>query len=109
MLNSRALLLVLVGMVLGLVLWMVYFFYFHTDGHGRIIRRAESPEAEVRGQRLLARADALMARGEYAPASQLLDSLRDAGLNEAIFIDTDALMQRYDSLRVQRYRATHAQ
>ena len=96
-------------MVLGLVLWMIYFFYFHTDGHGRVIHRAESPEAEVRGQRLLARADALMARGEYAPAGQLLDSLRGAGLNEAVFIDTDALVQRYDSVRVQRHRAAYVQ
>ncbi|HEX8428900.1 hypothetical protein [Hymenobacter sp.] len=96
-------------MFLGMVLWMAYFFYFRTDGKGHVLREADSPAAEANGQRLLARADALMAQGSYDPARLLLDSLRDADANPNMFIATEALMQRYDTLRARRRQAPPAQ
>lgn len=90
----------------GMVLWMAYYFYFRTDQNGHVLREADSPAAAANGQRQLARADALLARGAYAPARTLLDSLRDADLDPAIFIATADLMQRYDSLRAKQRRAT---
>lgn len=94
---------------LGMVLWMAYFFYFRTDGKGHVVREADSPVAEANGQRLLAHADALMASGSYAPAGLLLDSLRDADANPNMFIATDALMQRYDTLRTRQRRDASAE
>jgi len=96
-------------MFVGMVLWMAYFFYFRTDQKGHVIREADSPVAAANGQRVLARADALLASGAYTPARTLLDSLRDADLDPNTFIATDELMQRYDSLRAKQRRNAPAQ
>jgi len=109
MINLRFILFTSLAMLLGLVLWMGYFFYFRTDGRGHVLREAESPEAEARGQQLLRRADALIAHRQYEPAQALLDSLRDADANPAMFISTEALMARLDTLRIQRHRDSAAQ
>lgn len=100
----RFALIAILVLFVGMVLWMGYFFYFRTDGHGRVLREAESPEAAAAGQHHLARADALLATRHYDQARELLDSLRDANLNPKMHIDSDALMQRYDSLRARRSR-----
>ncbi|HEX8326822.1 MAG TPA: hypothetical protein VF629_04730 [Hymenobacter sp.] len=55
----RRLLVILLVMFFGMVLWMAYFFYFRTDGRGNVVREADSPAAEARGQQLLSRADNL--------------------------------------------------
>ena len=88
----------------GMILWITYFLYFRTDGKGHVLREADSPAAEANEQRLLARADAFLARRDYAPARLLLDSLRDADANPNMFIATDALTQRYDTRRARRRR-----
>ncbi|MCB2379613.1 hypothetical protein LGH70_18600 [Hymenobacter sp. BT635] len=104
MVNLRVVLIASVAMLLGLILWMGYFFYFRTDGRGNVLREAESPEAAARGQQLLARADALTDQQDYDKAKVLLDSLRDADANPAMFISTDDLAQRFDTLRIRRSR-----
>lgn len=101
---NRRLLIILAVMLLGMVLWMAYFFYFCTDGQGRVVREADSPEAEARGQQLLSQADNLVNQRQYAAAKTLLDSLRDADANPAMFIGDDALEQRFDTLRRRRFR-----
>lgn len=106
---NRRLLITLLVMFLGMVLWMVYFFYFRTDGRGHVTREADSPAAEARGQQLLTRADNLMNQRQYDAAKTLLDSLRDADLNPAMFIADDALEQRMDTLRRRRFREKTAQ
>ena len=102
--NLRVALISILVMFFGMVLWMGYYFYFRTDGRGHVLQEADSPEAAARGQQLLGRADALLNRQEYDQAKTLLDSLRDADANPAVFISTDALMQRFDTLRVRRHR-----
>ena len=101
---NRRLFIILLVMFLGMVLWMAYFFYFRTDGRGHVVREADSPEAEARGQQLLSRADNLVNKRQYDAAKTLLDSLRDADLNPAMFIADDALEQRFDTLRHRRFR-----
>ncbi|MBG8552480.1 hypothetical protein [Hymenobacter guriensis] len=91
-------------MFLGLILWMGYYYFFHTDGQGRVTREADSPEAAAQGQQTLQRADALINERQYGPAKALLDSLRDADLNPAFFISTEDLEQRFDTLRRRSYR-----
>ncbi|MBC8083439.1 MAG: hypothetical protein H7Z21_09530 [Hymenobacter sp.] len=103
--NLRVFLISAAVMFPGTVRRMAYFFYFRTDGEGHVLREAGSPAAEASGQRLLGRADALMARGDFDPARQLPDSLRHADLNPNTFVATDALRRHYDSLRAQRRRA----
>ena len=102
--SLRRLLLILLVLFLGLMLWMAYFYFFRTDGRGHVTREADSPAAEARGQRLLGRADALTNQRQYDAARTLLDSLRDAEANPALFIADDALMQRFDTLRARRFR-----
>ena len=109
MVNLRVVLISSLVMLVGMILWMGYFFYFRTDGRGHLLQEAESPEAAARGQQLLTRADALMNQQQYDQAKALLDSLRDADANPAMFISTDELMQRFDTLRVRRSRAQAAQ
>ena len=109
MLFLRRQLLIVLIMFFGMVVWMVYFFYFRTDGQGRMLREADSPEAATRGQQLLIRADNLMSQHQYDAAKTLLDSLRDADLNLAMFIADDALEQRFDTLRRRRFREKAAQ
>ncbi|MDQ2793597.1 MAG: hypothetical protein M3Y12_06265 [Bacteroidota bacterium] len=104
----RQLLIVLV-LFLGMVVWMAYFLYFRTDGHGKLLREADSPEAAARGQQILGRADALTNQHQYDAAKTLLDSLRDADANPAMFIDDNALEQRMDTLRRRRFREKTAQ
>ncbi|PJJ58852.1 hypothetical protein [Hymenobacter chitinivorans] len=104
MVNLRVILIAFAVMFLGLILWMGYFFYFRTDGRGHVLRVADNPAAAARGQQLLGRADALLQRQRYNQAQALLDSLRDADANPAMFISTDELMQRFDTLRVRRAR-----
>ena len=106
---NRRLLIILLAMFFGMVLWMAYFFYFRTDGRGHVVREADSPAAEARGQQLLGRADNLMNQHQYDAAKALLDSLRDADLNPAMFIADDALEQRMDTLRRRRFREKEAQ
>jgi hypothetical protein len=106
---NRRLLLILLTMFLGMVLWMAYFFFFRTDGRGNVVREADSPAAESRGQQLLNRADNLMSQRQYDAAKTLLDSLRDADFNPAMFIADDALAQRLDTLRRRRFREKKAQ
>ena len=106
---NRRLLIILLVMFFGMVLWMAYFFYFRTDGRGHVVREADSPAAEARGQQLLSRADNLLNQRQYDAAKTLLDSLRDAGLNPAMFIADDALEQRFDTLRRRRFREKAAQ
>ncbi|MFD2718265.1 hypothetical protein ACFST9_06035 [Hymenobacter monticola] len=106
---NRRLLIILLVMFFGMVLWMAYFFYFHTDGRGHVLREADSPAAEARGQQLLGRADNLLNQRQYDAAKTLLDSLRDADLNPAMFIADDALEQRFDTLRRRRFREKAAQ
>ena len=96
-------------MLAGLILWMGYYFYFQTDGQGRVTRSADSPEAAERGLQTLRRADVLIEQQQYVPAQALLDSLRDAEANPAFFIDTDDLEARRDTLRRRRYRERIAQ
>ena len=96
-------------MFLGMVLWMAYFLYFRTDHHGKALREADSPEAAARGQQLLSRADNLMSQHQYDAAKTLLDSIQNADLNPAMFIDDDALAQRMDTLRRRRFREKVAQ
>ncbi|WP_457069047.1 hypothetical protein [Hymenobacter sp. UYAg731] len=100
---------ILLTMFLGMVLWMAYFFYFRTDGHGRAIQEADSPEAEVRGQQLLSRVDNLVNQRQYDAAKVLLDSIRDADANPTIFINDNSLEQRFDTLRRRTYRERHTQ
>jgi hypothetical protein len=106
---NRRLLIILLTMFLGMVLWMAYFFFFRTDGRGNVVREADSPAAEARGQQLLHRADNLMSQRQYDAAKTLLDSLRDADFNPAMFIGDDALEQRLDTLRRRRFREKTAQ
>jgi hypothetical protein len=106
---NRRLLIILLVMFFGMVLWMAYFFYFRTDGQGHVLREADSPAAEARGQQLLSRADNLTHQRHYDAAKALLDSLRDADLNPAMFISDDALKQRFDTLRHRRFREKAAQ
>ena len=106
---NRRLLIILLTMFFGMVLWMAYFFYFRTDGRGHVVRETDSPEAEARGQQLLNRADNLLNQHQYDAAKALLDSLRDADLNPAMFIADDALEQRMDTLRRRRFREKSAQ
>ena len=101
---NRRLFIILLVMALAMVLCMAYFFYFRTDGRGYVVREADSPAAEARGQQLLSRADNLMNQHQYDAAKTLLDSLRDADLNPAMFIADDALEQRMDTLRHRRFR-----
>ncbi|TGE23339.1 hypothetical protein [Hymenobacter metallicola] len=108
MVNLRVVLIASVVMLLGLILWMGYFFYFRTDGRGHVVQEADSPEAAARGQRLLARADALTNQQQYDQAKALLDSLRDADANPNVFISTDEMIQRFDTLRVRRARTQAA-
>ncbi|MCB2409589.1 hypothetical protein [Hymenobacter lucidus] len=105
MINLRVVLISLLVMFLGMVLWMSYYFYFRTDGRGHVLREADSPTAAARGQLLLARADALTNQQNYDKAKVLLDSLRDADANPDMFISTDDLEQRFDTLRTRRSRA----
>jgi hypothetical protein len=106
---NRRLLIILLVMFLGMVLWMACFFYFRTDGRGHVLRGADSPTAEARGQQLLGRADNLLNQHQYDAAKTLLDSLRDADLNPAMFIADNALEQRFDTLRHRRFREKAAQ
>lgn len=53
---------------------------------------------------MLGRADALMKQRQYLPARALLDSLRDAPANPAVFIDDQVLEQLFDTLRIRKYR-----
>ncbi|MCR5887182.1 hypothetical protein LRS06_05190 [Hymenobacter sp. J193] len=109
MVNLRVILISILVMFLGMILWMGYYFYFHTDGQGRVTREADSPEAAARGQQTLSRADALIKQRQYVPAKALLDSLRDADLNPAFFVSTEDLEQRFDTLRARTYREKQAQ
>jgi hypothetical protein len=106
---NRRLLIILLVMFFGMVLWMAYFFYFRTDGRGHVVREADSPAAEARGRQLLGRADNLLNQRQYDAAKTLLDSLRDADLNPAMFIADDALEQRFNTLRRRRFREKAAQ
>lgn len=101
---DRRLLIILLVMLVGMTLWMAYFFYFRTDGQGHVVREASGPAAETCGQQLLGRADKLLNQHQYDAAKTLLDSLRDADANPAMFIDDNALEQRFDTLRVRRFR-----
>ena len=106
---DRRLLLILLVMFLAMLLVMAYIFFFRSDGHGRAKREADSPAAEARGQQLLSRADALTNQHQYDAAKALLDSLRDADANPAIFIGDNALEQRFDTLRQRKFRERQAQ
>ena len=106
---NRTRLIIFLVMFFGMLLWMAYIFYFRSDGRGHVLREAESPEAEARGQQLLGRADALTNQQQYDAAQGLLDSLRDADANPAMFIADDALEQRFDTLRHRKYRERLAQ
>ena len=55
--------------------------------------------------RLLSRAGALTNQRQYDVAR----ALRDADTNPAVFIDGDALKQRFDTLRQRKHRETQAQ
>lgn len=105
MLFSRRVLFTLLAMLAGMILWMGYFYYFRTDGRGHVLREADSPAAAAQGQRLLGRADALLRQHQEAAAKTLLDSLRDADANPAVFIADDALRQRFDTLYAHQRRA----
>ncbi|AHJ96285.1 hypothetical protein [Hymenobacter swuensis] len=109
MINFRLILISILVMFFGMILWMGYYFYFRTDGRGNVTREADSPEAAVRGQQTLQRADALINQRQYTPAKALLDSLRDADANPAFFISTEDLEQRFNTLRARRRRDQAAQ
>ncbi|RPD47005.1 hypothetical protein DNI29_12670 [Hymenobacter sediminis] len=109
MINFRLILISILVMFFGMLLWMGYYFYFRTDGQGRVTREADSPEAAARGQQTLRRADALISQRQYGPAKALLDSLRDADLNPAFFVSTEDLEQRFDTLRARSYRERQVQ
>jgi uncharacterized protein YpmB len=105
---NRRLLVILLVMFLAMLVVMAYIF-FRSDGHGRVTREADSPAAAARGQQLLSRVDALTNQHQYDAAKALLDSLRDADANPAVFLGDNALEQRFDTLRQRKFRERQTQ